>query len=106
MEYINRIEIQGNIGSVRIIKSGEKKLARLTVLTNHIYKAQDGCPVVESTWHAVSVWENDRIKDLESLHKGQEVHVKGRLRCTHFTDAQGMTRTISETVASEFETLS
>lgn len=41
MEQLNKVELRGNIGTVRIQNVGDSKVARLSVATNIIYRGQD-----------------------------------------------------------------
>ena len=87
---INKIELQGCIGSVRLSAFNGKNAARLSVATNYIYKSKEGEAVIETTWHSVSAWENGRgIKGLDTLKKGDCVHVRGRVRNVKYTDSEG-----------------
>lgn len=69
MEQLNRIEIRGNVGNVRIQNVGGRNVARMTVATNLAYKAQDGCAVIETTWHNVTAFEGKEIHGLEKIEK-------------------------------------
>lgn len=103
---INKIELQGCIGSVRLNSFNGKNAARLSVATNYIYKSKEGEAVIETTWHSVSAWENGRgIKGLDTLKKGDCVHVRGRVRTVKYTDSEGQERTSSEVVATSVKLL-
>ena len=98
---INKIELQGCIGSVRLSAFNGKNAARLSVATNYIYKSKEGEAVIETTWHSVSAWENGRgIKSLDTLKKGDCVHVRGRVRTVKYTDSEQVERTSCEVVAT------
>lgn len=103
---INKIELQGCIGSVRLSAFNGKNAARLSVATNYIYKSKEGEAVIETTWHSVSAWENGRgIKSLDTLKKGDCVHVRGRVRTVKYTDSEGQERTSCEVVATSVKLL-
>ena len=100
-QNINKIELQGCIGSVRTQSYNDKNVARISVATNYIYRDKEGTPVIETTWHNVSAWENGRgIKGLDTLRKGDNVHIKGRVHMVRYTDAEGQERTSYEVVAT------
>ena len=93
MEQLNRIEIRGNVGSVRIQPVGDNSVAHFTVATNYAYKDRDGSAVIETTWHNVTVWQ-DRCKlDLGTLQKGSKVYVCGRMRSQKYVDQDEKERT-------------
>lgn len=103
MEQLNKIEIQGIIGSVYVKNFGNAKCANFSVATDYCYKSQDGCAVVETTWHRVVAWEGNLIKNLDQLQKGCAVHVIGRLRSQKYIAADGTEKAVFETIASKVE---
>ena len=105
MEQLNRIEIRGNVGNVRIQNVGGKNVAKLTVATSMAYKAQDGCPVIETTWHNVTAYEGKDIRDLNKLERGSRVYVTGRMRNQRYTDAAGESRNFCEVLANTLSIL-
>lgn len=104
MEHLNRIEIQGIIGSVYVKDFQSAKCANFSVATSYCFKAKDGCPVIETTWHRVIAWEGELIKDLDQLRKGCGVHVIGRIRTQKYITAEGVERIGYEIIASKVET--
>ena len=70
MEFLNRIEIRGIIGSVSVKQIGNAKSANISVVTEYFHTAKDGCAVIETTWHRVDAWEGDLVRNLDQLKKG------------------------------------
>lgn len=105
MEQLNRIELRGNVGSVRLQAVGDKQVAKLTVATNYIYKGKDGEPVIETTWHNVTAWEGKNIANLNKVEKGDKVHILGRLRNQKFIGNDGVERTAYDVLAGKLEIL-
>ena len=103
MEHLNKIEICGIVGSVYVKDFQSAKCANFSVATNYCYKAKDGCPVIETTWHRVVAWESDTIKNLDQLRKGCCVHVIGRIRMQRYPGADGVERSTCEVIASKLE---
>ena len=103
MEQLNRIELAGRIGTIKITSVGDARIARFSLATNVTYKDKHGTPVIETTWHNVSAWESPQCPNLGSLAKGDSVHVIGRIRTSRFTAADGSERTIYEVVAGKVE---
>ena len=56
MEQLNRIELRGNVGNIKLQTVGDKLAARFTVATNYAYKDKDGSAVIETTWHNINAW--------------------------------------------------
>lgn len=106
MEQLNRIELAGRIGTIKITSVGDARIARFSLATNVTYKDKYGTPVIETTWHNVAAWESPQCQNLDSLAKGDNVHVIGRLRTSRFTASDGSERTIYEVVAAMVERLS
>ena len=105
MEYsqnINRVELQGIVGTSKVISIGNKKAVRFSLATNYAYKDKEGYPVIETTWHACSVWA-EREADLTMYRKGTPLHIEGRIRNIRYTDASGCERTTLEVVATKIE---
>lgn len=105
MEQLNKVELRGVIGSVRIQNIGDTQMARFSVATNYCYKNNSGEAVIETTWHQVTAFKNDKMPDFSSLTKGTNVEVKGRIRNNRFTDSNGEERTLTEIIASEVKVL-
>ena len=50
MEQINKIELRGNVGNVKLQTVGNNENIRFSVATNYAYKDKEGRPVIETTW--------------------------------------------------------
>ena len=103
MEQLNRIEIRGIIGSVRVQNVGNTKVANISVATDYGYTTKDGSSIIETTWHYVTAWEGRDIQSLDQLQKGSFVHVLGQLRNRKYTAADGTERIVYDIVASKIE---
>ena len=101
-QYINRVELQGSVGTSKVISIGDKKVVRFSLATNYAYKDKEGYPVIETTWHACSVWA-EREADLTMYRKGTPLHIEGRIRNIRYTDASGCERTTLEVAATKVE---
>ena len=99
MEQLNSVILRGIIGNARIQNIGDTEMARFSVATDHAYKNRSGEAVIETTWHQVTAFKNDKMPDLSSLVKGAGVEVKGRLRNNRYTDSNGVERTMTEILA-------
>ena len=103
MEQLNKVELRGILGVLRVISVGETRYATMSVATNYCYKDAEGCPVIETTWHLVTAWEGKACPDLSVLQKGDKVHVIGRLRCRRYTDVSGIEKYQTDIVANHLE---
>lgn len=105
MEYINRIEIQGRVGTVRINEVNGNKVANFSVATEYLYKSREAGPVSETTWHYVVAWGGRDMADIDRITKGVAVSVCGRLRMTKYTAADGNEKQVYEIMASRLKVL-
>jgi len=105
MEQLNRIELRGNVGSVKVQTYNDRKVAKLTIATNYAYRGNEGEPIIETTWHNVSAWEGRDVTGLEKLQKGSKVYVCGRMRVQKFNDNEGQEKTYYEVLASKLQTI-
>jgi single-strand DNA-binding protein len=101
MEQLNRIELRGNVGNVRVSEAGSGKVARFSLATNYMYQNKEGSGTVETTWHNVVAWESRSIPDLGIIEKGCPLYVCGRLRSTKYTAADGTEKQSYEVIASK-----
>jgi len=101
MEQINKIELRGNVGNVRLQNVGGKQVVRFSLATNYSYKAKNGDGVIETTWLNISAWEGKGMPDFSKIEKGSTVHVTGRIRSSKYTNSQGEERQSYEVSASQ-----
>lgn len=101
IEHINKIELQGHVGTVRTNEFNGNKVANFTLVTDFIYKSREGNLVSESTWHNIVAWESNYIGDLDKIVKGAPVNVTGRLRVSRYTSADGVEKQYYEVMANK-----
>lgn len=99
MEQCNRIELKGVVGFVKLQAFNGSKVARISLVTNYVYKNKGGEPVVETTWHNINAWEGKEIRNLDKIEKGTKLYVAGRLRSQRYTDNEGVDRNSYEVYA-------
>ncbi len=63
----------------------------------------EGCAVIETTWHLVTVWEGKGCPDLSVFKKGDRIHVIGRLRNRKYVDNAGIERAQIDIIANLLE---
>lgn len=101
MEHINKIELQGVVGFVRLNEVCAQGVANFSLATDCITSNHLGIAVTETCWHNVCAWEGKGVCDLNQIQKGSRVHVVGRMRSSRYTDAEGNEKTFYEVLASE-----
>lgn len=103
MESLNRIELRGNVGNVRLAEVGSGRVANFSLATNYLYKTRDGDAGVETTWHNIVAWEAKGMPDLSRIQKGIAVYVCGRMRQSKYTGADGEDKQIYEVMANRLQ---
>ena len=105
MEYINKIELQGKVGTVRSNIVNDSRVVNFSLVTDHLYKTREGNPVSEATWLNIVAWEGKEIWDMNKIEKGATVHVQGRIRSTRFEGSDGNERQVYEVLANKLRVL-
>ena len=100
MEQINRIELRGLVGYVRLQEANKKKVAHITVATSMAFNDRNGAAVIETQWHNVTAWEGKRIECLEKIKKGDKIWLFGRVRYTKFTGSDNLEHNATEIIAN------
>ncbi len=105
MEHLNKIEINGRIGTLRTAEVNGSKVANFSIVSEYLYKTREGNAVMETTWLNVTAWHNRDMPDFNALGKGMPVYVSGRLRTSKYTNAEGVEKQFHEVLASKIKTL-
>ena len=100
MEQLNKIELRGVVGSVRLQTYEDSRMARINLATNYAYKDREGTAVIDTTWHNVVAWEGRHIQGLERINKGTKLYVCGRLRYQKYTGVDGVDRIATDVLAN------
>jgi single-strand DNA-binding protein len=105
---VNKVILIGHLGADPETKSmpSGTSVANLRVATSESYKDKQTNEWQERTeWHRVAMF--DRLAEIagESLRKGSQVYIEGRLRTRKWQDKQGNDRYSTEIVANEMQML-
>lgn len=100
----NKVQLIGNLGNAPEVKvlDGGKKLVRLSLATNEIYKNAKGEKITETQWHNVVAWDKTAEIAEKYFTKGLEVLIEGKLVNRNYTDKDGVKHYTTEVVANEF----
>lgn len=99
MEQLNKIELRGMVGNVKIQTFNDNKMLKMTLATSYAYRDKEGTPVIDTSWHNIVAWEGKNIQNLEQYQKGDKVYVCGRLRYQKYTGLDGVDRTSTDILA-------
>ncbi len=105
---MNKAMIIGNIGNdpeLRFTKNGSVPMATFTVATTERWKDEDGNRQEHTEWHNVVAWGGLAVVCGEHLHKGDKIHVEGKLSTRKRQDRDGSIRYTTEIIAREMEML-
>ncbi len=100
----NSVTLIGHLGrdpEVKTFESGRTK-ARLSLATNELYRNEKGEAVTTTQWHVCVAWGKLAERMQESLKKGKEIIVKGKLTYSTYEDKSGVKRVSPEVVVEEF----
>lgn len=99
---VNQVFLVGNVASdpeLRFTTNGNPVL-NFSMATNHSIKKDDEWEDV-ATFHRIIVWGKVAEYLGNTLKKGQQVSITGRIQNRSYEDKQGVTRYISEIVAKD-----
>ncbi len=108
MNLRNSVQLIGNLGKdpeIKTLESG-RKMAKVTIATNDIYKNSKGEKIVDTQWHNLVCWGRVAERMEKYLTKGSEICLQGKLTHSSYKDDKGVTRYSSEVVVHEFMMLS
>lgn len=105
MDHINRIELQGRVGNIRLNEYNGSRVANFSLVTEILYKTRDGGAISETTWLNVAAWESRNIPDVHLIGKGTPVYVSGRIRSVRHTGQDGIEKTFYEVLANKVKIL-
>ena len=101
MEFLNRIEVKGVVGSIRTSTLDNIQAVRFSLLTEYSYKAKDGMCVVETTWFSIIGFKGKVIQQstIDLIKRGSNVYVVGRVRQQRHVDGNGIEQIQNEIMA-------
>lgn len=104
MENINKVEIRGTVGNIRVQDFEDRQAANFSVVTNYMYRGKDNQPKIETFWFNVNAWSGRHMPDdMTSIKKGSTVHVTGRMRTREYADSNGEVHKATEVLADKVE---
>jgi len=98
----NQVQLIGRLGrdAETITFDDGKVKTRLVISTNDSWSGQDKDQVIQRTqWHDVVAWD-DLAQLLSSSRMGDKIAIQGRLTYRTYEDGNGISRYITEIVAS------
>jgi single-strand DNA-binding protein len=99
----NSIQIIGNLGADPEVKvaSSNNKYARFNIATTEKYTNKAGEKTSETTWHRITLWNQQAELAEKYLSKGSMVAIQGKMVNNDYTDKDGNKRSSYEIKVSE-----
>lgn len=104
MAGINKVILVGNLGKdpeIRSLESGIK-VAQFSLATSESFKDKDGNWQEQTEWHNLVLWRYLAEKAEQSLKKGSQIYVEGKLKTRSWTDQNQQTRYTTDIVVEKF----
>lgn len=99
----NNVQLIGYAGMNPVVKNLDngKKVAKVSMATNEVYRNQAGERIQDTQWHNLVAWGKTAEIAEKYLKKGCEVAITGKLVNRVFTDKTGVKRYVTEIVVNE-----
>lgn len=108
MEYINRIELRGTVGSVRAMSSTDQRQGlHVSLATQYAYHGRGGEANIDTEWHSVNIWEGKNIPpEVWHIQKGDKLHLIGRIKSQKYTGSDGVERSSYDVLPIKIQVVS
>lgn len=102
MEMLNKIELIGKVGRVKIIPINKNRIASFSMMTEYAAATSGGNHVIETTWFHCTAFDNI-VHDIDKLESGASVHVIGRLRLRKYIGEDCNERELNDVVVHKLD---
>lgn len=103
IQYLNRVEIAGVVGDIRITEVSGLKMARIAVCTQQAFRNSEGAVYLNTDWHNVVAFNGEDVANIETIKRRDAIKVEGRLRTGVFSPADGDEVRVTEILAHKLE---
>ena len=103
MESMNRVELQGVVGNVRIERVAGIKMACFTLATDYSWSGKSGAVIIETTWHELVAFSDRSSVHFEEIKQGAHLHITGRLRRQVYVNQSGESMAKMEVLVESLE---
>ena len=99
----NSVRLMGFVGNDPEVKifGDEKKLARLRIATNEVFRNANNEKVEQTQWHQLVFWGKQADIVEKYIQKGKEISVEGKLTSHSYEGKDGTKRYVTEVVVNE-----
>lgn len=102
---LNRVELIGTVGQKIVRTIGQTDMIRFTLSTLRSFNGNDSDIIVETTWHNVLAYQNENMPQLDSIERGNTIHLIGRIHHTRILKESSF-QELTEVIAHSIEVLS
>jgi single-strand DNA-binding protein len=99
---VNKVILLGHLGKdaeTKFTPSGTA-VSNFTLATNRRWKDQQTGEWKEETeWHRIVLWRSENLSN--SLLKGKQIYIEGRLQTRNYEDKEGQKRYVTEVVCDD-----
>ncbi len=103
MKGLNKVMLIGNLGKDPEVQTLESnvKVAKFSLATTESYKDENGQTHSNTEWHNIVLWRG--LADLAEkfLHKGNLIHLEGKIKTRSYDDKQGIKKYVTEIIAEQ-----
>jgi single-strand DNA-binding protein len=103
----NLVQLIGHLGTdVQLMElaNGNKK-ASMSMAVNNSYTTSSGQTKKDTSWFNLVAWGKSAEKMVETLKKGMEIGIEGRVSNRKYTDKNGAVKYIFEIVVTDFSVM-
>ena len=103
MSSLNKVMLIGHVGrdpEMRYTASGTAT-AQFSLATSRSHKGKDGEWIEETEWHNVVVWAERAERVAQTVTKGKQVYVEGRIQTRTWDDDKGVKHYRTEIIADQ-----
>ncbi|MBL7823356.1 MAG: single-stranded DNA-binding protein [Saprospiraceae bacterium] len=100
----NSVQLIGHLGKTPELITLEKGrfVAKATLATHETYTSNNGEHITNTHWHKLVAWGPLAENMSKILEKGTTVLIKGKLVTRSYEDKNGIPKTITEILVSDF----
>ncbi len=100
----NSVQLIGNMGKDIILSSFENgtKKANMVLATNDFYTNNKGEKIKQTEWHSLVAWGKTAELMAQTLTKGNEVAIQGKLSSRSYDGKDGLTKYVTEIIVHDF----
>ncbi len=103
MKGLNKVMLIGNLGKDPEVQAldGNIKVAKFSLATTESYKDENGQSHSQTEWHNIVLWRGLAELAEKFLHKGNLIHLEGKIKTRSYDDKQGNKKYVTEIIAEQ-----